>query len=243
MIIVTFFSALYLALENQKDFALAFLSIMIACISVVLGIDSFVLGKKSKEIAIESKDISIESKNIAEESKQLSSDSEHRVKDIANANFLSVLSRFEDRRIDLQYHPQRLKIHPILIWKALVDLREAEELLEFCEIDIKHQKRLINLLDHLLKFVGRKYVKILWCEEVEHMLDMGLIGLKVDDKLSDNKNSMVGRIKQLFDEGDSVEINEGYISFMSGTIAEKDYRKLFINMRDQYKDRYRQQNP
>ena len=158
---VTFFSALYLAVKNQKDFALAFLSIMIACISVVLGIDSLKLGKKSKEIAIESKNISIESKNIAEESKQLADDPDRRVKDIASANFLSVLSRFEDRRIDLQYHPQRLEIHPILIWKALVDLREAEGLLEFCEIDIKHQRRLINLLDHLLKFVGRNYVKIL----------------------------------------------------------------------------------
>lgn len=168
----------------------------------------------------------------------ISKESDKRVKDIANANFLRVLSTFEDRRIDLQ-HPQLGPYkHPILIWKALVDMKEAEELLDFCDIDLKHQGRLIDLMNHMFKYTIRYYVNLLSCEEIRHLLAISQIGLKIDDEYLGKKNELRGRIRTLLEEPQSVDINEDYIKGIKDFIF-KDIEKLnFILYRDQIKEWY-----
>ena len=88
---------------------LAYISIGLAFLSIYIAFLSVEISKRSEVIA---------------------NKSDRRVKDIANANFLRVLSIFEDRRIDLQHPEVGYLKHRVLIWKALVDMNEAEELLE-----------------------------------------------------------------------------------------------------------------
>ena len=168
----------------------------------------------------------------------LSKETDRRFKDVANANFLRVLSIFEDRRIDLQYHTERIRIHPILIWKALVDMQEADELLEFCDIDLPNQSRLIHLLNHLIKYTKRAYTYMVNCEEVSHILSMTLLGLKVDEQFTDTKDAVRGGIRSLLDEPQGVEINEDYIKGIKGCIPEDIFRFNFILYRDQIKEWY-----
>ncbi len=168
----------------------------------------------------------------------LSKESDRRVKDIANANFLRVLSIFEDRRIDLQHLQLGYQKHPIFIWKALVDMQEAEKLLNYCDIDLSHQGRLISLLNHLLKFINRYYKDKLSCEEVSHLLSMAIIGVQVDDEFAGTKDAVRGRIRSLLDEPKSVEINEDYIKGIKDCVAKDFFRFNFILYRDQIKEWY-----
>ncbi|MCK5112128.1 MAG: hypothetical protein KAQ84_01170 [Thermoplasmatales archaeon] len=168
----------------------------------------------------------------------ISKESDRRVKDIANANFLRVLSIFEDRRIDLQYLELGYLKHRVLIWKALVDMNEAEELLEYCDINLKHQARLIDLMNHMFKFINRYYVNRLVCEELRHILSMTLIGLKVDDEHLGKKNELRGRIRTLLNERSNREITDEYIGGIKGLIDEAFNDIDYLTLRDQIRDWY-----
>lgn len=158
--------------------------------------------------------------------------------DSANANFLSVLSIFEDKRIDLQYDQRAIRLHRVEIWKCLIYMREANELLDFCEIKPKHQRRLINLFNKLLELVNNSYLQVLVCEEVEHLLDMYKIGLDLDDGLATEKDTMREHIRQLMEEPENIEINVEYIDGIYRHITDDIYNLRFHPMRDQIKEWY-----
>lgn len=170
-------------------------------------------------------------------------DSDFKINNISNANFLSVLSRFEDRRLDLQgVSPYgRRYIHPnIIIWKALVDSKEMKELLEFCDIKEKHQLNFITLQCLLINIINQGYHIYLKCEGVKHLLQICDIVLNLDYLFNDRRTELFNdKIRILFDEPVGTTINEEYIDFM---IDSTDFfsQELFILRRDQIIEWYHQ---
>jgi len=147
---------------------------------------------------------------------KISIDSDYRINNIANANFLSVLSRFEDRRLDLQTvrNRQEIKYPNIVIWKALVDIKEMKELLEFCDIKEDYQRNMINLQCQLLRIINDNFQSILMCEGVKHLLQISKIVLNLKYQFDSYRTELFNHIRELFDESENTPIDKEYINNM-----------------------------
>ena len=177
-------------------------------------------------------------------------DSDYKINNIANANFLSVLSRFEDRRLDLQIvrNLQEMRYPNIVIWKALVDAQEMEELLESCDIKKKYQRRMITLNNLFLtlinegnftyvqegKLLNEPFHNILRCEGVKHLLQISKIVLNLEYKFDVPRAELFSHIRVTFDESKEVTVDEEYIK-KNILCLDRLSQELFIEMRKQKK--------
>jgi hypothetical protein len=173
------------------------------------------------------------------------------INNIANANFLSVLSKFEDRRLDLQLprYPEERKYVNVIIWKAMVDLNEMKELLEFCEIKKEHQERMVNLHAQffgliLNSTVGEQRVplkNILSCEAVAHLLQMSKKVFEL--KLEAHRQELYDDIKNLFNEQLGTIIDDIYIEesleIIKDMINQREPVENFIERLEDIKTRAR----
>ena len=154
--------------------------------------------------------------------------------DVANATFLGILSEVEDRRIEIQHYPGWRRIN---VWKSFVHMNQAKELLEFCDIKQRHQKRLNNLNNHLLELIDVRFLynSDFCCEEVSHLLRMYQISSNLqsaDDSREDTNTLM----RVLFDEDDTDIMNIDVVNILISRIKDFDNNELFIQVRDEIKN-------
>ena len=86
--------------------------------------------------------------------------------------------------------------------------------------------------------MNRIYIEVLNCEEISHLIQISLISLKLDGKLTDKKNEVISRVATLFDDEQNIENHENYLTSMNNAIEEEAFRDNFILIRDQYKEWY-----
>lgn len=203
---------------------LAIDSIGVSCIGLGIAFESIFLGEDSVKISQESSRIAVESRQIAE-------NSDKRVNDIANANFLGVVSEIEDRRIEIQHFPAWRRIN---VWKSFVYVQQAQELLNFCDILPRHQGRLNNVFNHLLELIdfGYLYTSDICCEEVAHLLRMyqTIINLDSEAESQADTNTL---IRVLFDLSDNDEMNIDVVNILLERIKDFEYEDLFLQNRDE----------
>jgi len=237
-----------------------------ATIFIILGIVFFVLS----EIARSEVDINIYAEmysnlwltaalgfitiGIAFISIKIAIDSDYKINNISNANFLSVLSRFEDRRLDLQivHNLQEQRYPNIVIWKALVDAQEMEQLLEFCDIKEEHQRRFITLNNQFLTLINENnfvffqegvrqeipFHNILRCEGVKHLLQICNFVLNLKYQFDDQRDELFNqRIRILFNEPAGTVIDEQYIDMMI-EYTDNCSNELFLECREEIKETY-----
>ena len=194
---------------------------------IILLIAFAILGELAWSITFGSLAIALISLNIAFGSRKIAVDS-------ANSTFLGVVSEVEDKRIDIMFYPDLRRIN---VWKSFVHMKQAEELLDFCEIKLRHQTRLNNVYNHLLELidVGFLYYSDLCCEEVAHLLRMYQItsNLQSTDASKEDTNTLM---KVLFDEDDTDEMNIDVIYILLSGIKDFNDNELFILVRNEIKN-------
>lgn len=184
-------------------------------------------------------------------------DSDYKINNISNANFLRVLSRFEDRRLDLQFPTVRQegRYPNIVIWKALVDINEMRELLEFCDIKKDYQRKMMNLQCQFLRVINHNYQSILMCEAVKHLLQISNTVLNLEYRFESLRTELFSHIRNLFDNyGEDINdnersiaiqpllvdyttdiiVNEQYINYMIQLSNALNYER-FLDIREQFK--------
>jgi len=185
-------------------------------------------------------------------------DSDDKINNIANVNFLSVLSSFEDRKLDLILTKQvgEIKYVNVTIWKAFVDVNEMKELLEFCKIKEEHQGRMINLYVQFLKIITEAVFthenttfnlkQIVSCEAVKHLLQMCKNILEIKSMSEAKREEIINAIKNLFNEPKETIVDDNYIesaiAILKNIIENREGETNFINRSEELKSRIRQLN-
>jgi hypothetical protein len=165
---------------------------------------------------------------ISTESYLISLKSDGKVKEIGNSTFLGIVSSFEDRRLHFQIDSEMLHIN---LWKALVDLRQAESMIEYSDIDSKHFDTLGKRYVQLLIQVNKTRIKdMLLCEDIQHILHMHLLikSFRINSKI---KRKATLRLKQLL--GLEERITNADIRRMIGNIKEDNRWLPFRNKREE----------
>ncbi len=146
----------------------------------------------------------------------ISIESDEKMKSVSNAQFLSVISKFEDRRIDMKFNLHYLHIG---LWKALVDMDEAVELNSSENINRGYLRTLTSRYDVLMDLVVLPNNKELFCEDIRHILKMYKYVL--DFIIKDNlKNASRGYINELFGFNEGAEVTIDYVDKMLSNIPD-----------------------
>ena len=145
----------------------------------------------------------------------------------SNAQFLSVVSKFEDRRIDMRFNEKYLHIG---MWKALVDIDEAMELANTRSINPDYLNKLANRFKTLMTNVVIPKTNQLYCEEIKHILKMYkyILDLDIPQSLKSESESL---IRQFFDFNDDLEITKEYADLIIGNVIEAIRWELYIEHR------------
>ena len=168
------------------------------------------------DIASTSLGIAFLSLSIAFYSCIISYESDEKMNVNSNAQFLSVISKFEDRRIDVVFH--EIPLH-VGLWKALVDMGEAVELNKSENINQEHLKTLADRYNGLMDLVIIPAIYEIWCEDIRHVLKMYkyVLDLNIPEGL---KAESEGYIKELFGLNDDVEIHVEYVDILLNNIPD-----------------------
>lgn len=142
--------------------------------------------------------------------------SDEKMNAISNAQFLNIMSKFEDRRIDMTFNPHYLHIG---LWKALVDMDEAVELNSSENINRKHLRTLTSRYEGLMDLVVLPKNEELFCEDIRHVLKMYKYILDFD--ILDNlKGLSRGYINELFGFNEGAEFTIDYVEEMLSNIPD-----------------------
>lgn len=172
---------IYLFKQNNEPLGITWVSLGVAFLAGLVSVISL--------------SISDESKKIAEDSKKQAEDTDDRINEIANTHFLTIISSFENRRLDIQkqisehnqiqnivkynqeQEPKKKMIrlidnHQLYLWKAVVDLQKAEELTKGkCKIKSEHFNPLMNRFLSLMETIN--VIKpLLLCESVNNIISI-----------------------------------------------------------------------
>jgi len=184
--------------------------------SLGLGFLSVTMASESSRIAKESKDISQDSIDISQDAKIIAEGTDIKVNSIGNANFLRIIGQIEDLRLEfkdsdfvgneetgqLELQPRLKRKREIYGWKCFTYIREANEILEFCDIDVLYIQRFLNLFNHYLvqikivrEFDNLEYSFSL--EEIHHLFMMFERMLDFGRYLSEDKLTEIDYITKI----------------------------------------------
>lgn len=108
----------------------------------------------------------------------LSFESDTKIKAILTASVLSIISTFENRRIDFQQYPSIIHIE---LWNAYEDMDSLKEIFSECKIKQKYFNKLAVKYNTLLMTLNIKRIKkVLLCEDYRHIVKMHKIILGLD---------------------------------------------------------------
>ena len=195
------------------------IGVIFMLIGTFYNISNFIEAAKwvlSMGLGITSLGIAFHSIVISEESRKIAGESDEKMKSVSNAQFLSVISKFEDRRIDMTFNPHYLHIG---LWKALVDMDEAVELNSSENINREYLGTLTSRYDVLMDLVVLPKNKELFCEDIRHVLKMYKYVLDFD--ILDNlKDVSRGYINELFGFNEGAEVTIDYVEEMLSNIPD-----------------------
>jgi len=199
--IVTSFIVLIGLVIVVKDFLVS-----VAFLSVYIAVTSFVLG--------------IQAKYLAE-------DTDDRINEIANTLFHTIISSFEDRRLNIQMNPN---MHQIFLWKARVDLDKAKKITTGkCIIDKDSYDTLMarfnGLIDMVIKIKG-----ILLCESLNNIMDIYDRMFVIVPDREDLKEESRIKFRKILDLDDSVIVDDKLFKTIKKSTQDKKkrWKKLSI---------------
>lgn len=168
----------------------------------------------------------------------LAEDTDDRINEIANTHFLTIISSFEDRRLDIQkqiYENRKIDMHQIFLWKARVDLDKAKKISTGkCRIDIDSfdtlMSRFLGLMDTLIKIKD-----LLLCESVNNIMDIynrifDIVPKETLNKITDkennknNKERAEQKFRELLDIMENIAVDEELFKLISKITKAKNKR-------------------
>lgn len=176
-------------------------------------------------IALFSIGIAMHSCKISEESKNIANKTDRKIDEFNNTYFLSIISLFEDRRLDTILNKEIIHIN---LWKALVDLKQAKVMADNLNIEQKHLITMISRFNNLMDRIITLENMIL-CEDVKHICKMYTIitELNVDGQYNELKEETIVKLRTFLHIDENVNITSGYIQQILSNITEEIRWHLF----------------
>jgi len=185
-------------------------------------------------IAILSIGIALHSCRISEESKKIANKTDRKIDEFNNTYFLSIISLFEDRRLDTILNGEIIHIN---LWKALVDLKQAKVMFDNLNIEQEHLITMIRRFNSLMDRIITLENMIL-CEDVRHICNMYNIitELNVDGQYNELKEKTKVKLRTFLHIDENVNITSDYIQQILSNITEEIRWHLFDTHRNEIVD-------
>jgi len=200
-------------------------------------------------IAILSFIITSQAIKLSQEAKNLAKDTDDRINEMANSLFMTYISSFEDRRLNIKNNPDENQTY---LWKAKVDLDKAKQMMNGkCHIKDENYTTLISRFEKLMEQVSKRNIKFkLVCESIKNILQSYEIVSEFifiennkkrktsDDRIQEYIKNIIGLDKEIKIDQNLTSIISTYID--NRKIRWKPYKTYAKEIRQHIKKEFRE---